>query len=104
MKEGNYNVKAKTYDQTLKVNLKMPKDAIPGQKYDILLNFYDVPEDNGGISMTTAMDVKICLQVGEYVPALSPEVKTNTTTYIIIGIIALAVLILIVWLIFRKKK
>ena len=104
--EGDYNVNAKTYDKEIKVNLKIPENAALGTKYNLALGFMNVPteEANKGIGLTTAMNVNICVQIGEYVPSLSPETRTNTPSYIIIGIIALAVLVFIMRFILRKKK
>jgi len=102
--EGDYSVSAKTYDKEIKVNLKIPENAALGTKYNMALGFMNVQNGEvGGIGLTTMMNVNICAQVGEYVPALSPETGINTT-YIITGIVALIVLILIIWFIFRKKK
>ncbi len=104
-KEGDYLVKAKTYDKEIKVNIKVPENATLGTKYNLALGLVNIPlEEIEGIGMTTGMNVNICVQVGEYVPSLSPKTGINTNTYIVIGIVVLAILIFIIWLIHRKKK
>ena len=104
-KEGDYLVKAKTYDKEIKVNIKVPENATLGTKYNLALGLVNIPlEEIEGIGMTTGMNVNICVQVGVYVPSLSPKTGINTNTYIVIGIVVLAILIFIIWLIHRKKK
>ena len=107
--EGDYTVGSKVYDEEIKVKIEIRDDAVLGEKHNIVLSLFNIPSGNvGGISMTTKMDVNICIQVGEkYVPpaVLSPEEPVNTTLWIVIGAIVFVIIIAgIIYLIKRKKK
>ncbi len=101
--EKDYVVEAGTYDTELKFKLRIPENVSLGTRYDMVLNFLNVPmEETGGIALTTAMNVNVCVQVGEYV-ATSPPPGFSTTTWIILAIIAVVILAAIIIFI-RKKK
>ena len=108
--EGDYTVKAKTYDQEIIFHLKIPTTAQIGEKFNVGFNLFNIPlEAGGGISMTTSLDDSVCVQVGgEYVPSteLSPESEgISNTTWIILGAIVLVIIAgVIIYLIKRKKK
>lgn len=104
--EGDYMIKAKTFDKEVKFKVKIPETAELGAKYDMGLKVQDVPMENqGGIALTSGMGIPICVQVGEYVsPALSPETDESNLVGIAVGVIALIIIILVIYFAMRKKK
>ena len=106
--EGDYTVKAKTYDKEIIFHTRIPETAILGEKYNFGFSLFNIPNDNqeGGISFTTSLGDSICVQVGEHIPpAMSPEKEgMSNTTWIILGLVILIIIVLIIYLIKRKKR
>lgn len=92
-----YLVKQGTSDTLIPLKISVPKDAIPGDKKAIKVEFKTIQEGVGGISMATGMSVFFDVVAGD-------EIAETNKTMIISLIVGLIVLAIILWLILKKKK
>jgi len=92
-----YVIKEGTSDTMIPLDVSVPKDATPGDKQSIKVEFKTIQDDTGGISMGTGMTVAFDVVAGQAIA------ETNTTMIITL-IVAIIVLIIIIWWILKRKK
>jgi len=95
-----------TRDHLVNVEVKVPNDAEIGTTYDVRIRFTPIPlgaEEAGGTGAVLASGLSKYFTI-EVVEKPEELEKGMSTTWIILGILAVVIVLVVVFLILKKKK
>ncbi len=101
--DKDIEVVAGSVDNVITLKLSIPSDASIGTEYNVKIRVKEItpPEGEGMVGLTNSKVTSFVVEVGETEQETPEEIST---TWWILGIVALIIIIAIVWMILKNKK
>ncbi|MEK6899306.1 MAG: hypothetical protein AABW79_04395 [Nanoarchaeota archaeon] len=99
--QETYSVPLGTKDTKIPIRVKIPDDAIPGQKYTIGISFTTITTDQpGSFGLGSAVETYVPVQVVAETPSASSFNVSSNLVYIGVAI----VIVLFVFFVWKRRK